>query len=278
MKDLGGKTAFITGAGAGIGLGMARAFASAGMILIIADIESEPLETTRAALAADGTDVRAFQLDVSDLAAFRDVADRAISSSGNIHLLCNNAGVTGPITKLEATTDENWDWIVGVNLMGVVNGLQAFLPHMLAHGEACHIVNTASIAGVRRYPGLFPMGTYVTTKFAVVGLTEALATDLAGTSIGVSALCPDMVDTNLFDAGRNRPAQFGGAYQGPKIPDIDAVQAAGLTPDTVGARVVAAIQNDEFYIFTHPENRAQAEARFAQIRDGFDNLDAWLAG
>lgn len=277
MKDLFGKTALITGGASGIGLGMAKAFADAGMRVALADIEPEPLMAAKMEIESLGTKTFAYVLDVSDRSACREVAAQVTTEIGAVHLLCANAGVSGPQKWVHEAADEDWDWTLGVNLHGVINCMQAFAPAMIAHGEGGHIVNTASIAGTRSYPGLFPMALYATSKYAVVGLSQAMAKDLASHGIGVSALCPDMVDTNLAAAGRNRPDRLGGAFEPDMDPEFGRTLANGLDPDTLGRRVVHAVENGEFYVFAHPHNRAQVEARHAELMEAFDRLDSWLA-
>ena len=182
MKDVAGKVAFVTGAASGMGLTMARSFAAAGMKVVLADIEEEALERARASFGPTNADVIAIRVDVTDREAMAAAADRTEEAFGKVHVLCNNAGVavSGSIADMAYT---DWDWVVGVNLDGVVNGVQTFLPRILAHGEGGHIVNTASLAGLLPFARL---GVYNTTKFAVVGMSEALRADLAERNVGVS--------------------------------------------------------------------------------------------
>ena len=201
MNDLRGKTAVVTGGASGIGLGIAGALTGAGMRVAIADVEDTALERARASLAGSAGDVLAVRVDVTDREALAAAADRVEEAFGTVHVLCNNAGVLvgGSIDEMAYA---DWDWVLGVNVRGVINGLQTFLPRIAAHGEGGHIVNTASLAGMSTARG---MSVYTASKFAVVGLTEALRADLADSGIGVSVLCPGVVDTNIFESGRNRP-------------------------------------------------------------------------
>ena len=148
---------------------------------------------------------------------------------------------------------------------------------MLVHGEEAHIINTSSIAGVRRYPGLHPMALYATTKFAVVDLSKTIATEMEDTQIGVSVLCPDKTQSNLFTVGRNRPQSYGGAYKNISYTAISTLLEEGLMIERLGARIIDAVKADEFYIFSHPKNRAQVEVCHDRIIDGFENLDRWLS-
>jgi NAD(P)-dependent dehydrogenase (short-subunit alcohol dehydrogenase family) len=257
MKAFTGKTAFVTGAANGIGRGIAAALASAGAKIAIADIDADALDKTRAAFEAEGATVLATPLDVSERAAVEDAADKIEAAFGPVHVLVNNAGITlGPIPVTDID-EEMWDWIFGVNLFGVVNGVSTFVPRMLATGQEGHVVNTASIGGLQVNAEL-QNGSYSMTKYAVVALSEALQLQLAGSSIGVSVLCPALVRTTLQESAGRRPERFGGPYDkvvpGHEL-DMATMQPTELQPDEVGDRVLAAIRDDDFYIFTHPETR-----------------------
>jgi len=188
MKDVAGKTAFVTGGASGIGLGMAKVFARAGMNVVAADIREDHLDKARGEIDESGLSdqVRFLQLDVTDRAAFAAVADEAESLFGKLHVLCNNAGI-GILRPITQASEADWDWAIDVNLNSVFNGVKAVLPKIRAHGEGGHVVNTASMAGILQYS---QAGIYVTTKFAVVGFSEALRAELAPERIGVSAFCP----------------------------------------------------------------------------------------
>jgi NAD(P)-dependent dehydrogenase (short-subunit alcohol dehydrogenase family) len=277
MKDFRDKTAFITGAGNGIGLGIAGALARAGANVALADIDSDALARARLHLEALGGRVFSITLDVSDRDAVEVAADKVTAEFGNVHVLVNNAGITlGPIpvTDIQA---QQWEWIFGVNVFGVVHGVSAFVPHMMAHGEEAHVVNTASIGGLQVNAEL-QNGSYSMTKYAVVALSEALQLQLANTRVGVSVLCPALVRSTLQESASRRPARFGGPYDrvepGREL-EMGDIQPAQLEPHAVGERVLAAIVNDEFFIFTHPETRPWIEARHARVMSGFDALDAY---
>jgi NAD(P)-dependent dehydrogenase (short-subunit alcohol dehydrogenase family) len=275
MDQFKGKTAFVTGGASGIGLALCRAFGRRGMNVVIADVETaacaEAVETLR------GEGIRAIgpECDVSDRDSLVQAAARAFSEFGQVHILCNNAGVSraGP---LEQVAPSDWDWVIGVNLKGLIHGLQVFLPHMKAHGEDGHIVNTASMNGVA---GAALAGPYCATKFATVGISEVLAAELAGSPIGVSVLCPSWVKTRMLDNGRNRPAQFGG----PIALSLDGgnaernrryaqALASGLDPAVVAQLVLDGIEARRLYIFTHADRRNDIERRFDAMMHGFDAM------
>ena len=217
-------------------------------------------------------------LDVSERAALEDVADKIEAAFGPVQVLVNNAGITlGPIPVTDIG-EKMWDWIFGVNLFGVVNGVSTFVPRMLAAGREGHVVNTASIGGLQVNAEL-QNGSYSMTKYAVVALSEALQLQLADSAIGVSVLCPALVRTTLQESAGRRPERFGGPYEkvvpGHEL-DMPTMQPTELRPDEVGDRVLAAIRDDDFYIFTHPETRAWLEARHAKLMEGYDALDRYL--
>jgi NAD(P)-dependent dehydrogenase (short-subunit alcohol dehydrogenase family) len=200
---------------------------------------------------------------VSDPGSLAAAAERVLARFGRIDVLCNNAGVlvNGPLVESSA---RDWEWLVGVNLLGVAHGVRTFVPHIRAGGEGGHVVNTASIAGLSALPGL---GVYTATKHAVVALSEVLREELAPEGIGVSVLCPGGVRTRIHEAARNRPAALGG-------PDAtrprDPVADAGMDPDAVGRRVLRAIRANELYVLTHPEFRAPFAARAEAILAAYD--------
>ncbi len=269
MRDLAGKCAVITGGAEGIGLGMATAFAEAGMRLALLDIDGAALEKARAKLAPHGVQVDLFTIDVAERAAMADTAAAVKAACGAVHILCNNAGVGGAGGPLHALPDSEWDWVIGVNLQGVINSLQSFLPLLLDHDQGSHVVNTASMSGLLAAPNL-GIGAYTTSKFAVVGLSEALEHDLASTGVGVSVLCPGFVRTRILEGGRNRPARHGGAFAPPPGNPMAALIAEGLDPLHIGRRVRHAVLNDEFYILTHPEWRRYVIDRHDRVMRAFD--------
>ena len=278
MQDLAGKTAFITGGASGLGLAMAHSFCAAGMRVAIADIEQAALEKAEAELRPSNAEVLALQLDVTDRAAMAQAADRTEQAFGKVHVVCNNAGVAVAGT-VDQMAYSDWDWVGGVNLQGVVNGVQTFLERIKSHGEGGHFVNTASVAGLLPFPGL---SVYNTTKYAVLGLSEAMRTDLAAQGIGVSVLCPGVVNTNILDSDRNRPAALQ-SQAGPatisladQLPDdeqsarIQSLLANALEPSVVGDMVLYAIQKDEPYIFTHPQFAEMVVARHQEMLGAFE--------
>lgn len=269
MQDFQGKGAVVTGAVSGIGLGMARALADSGMNLLLLDIEQEPLDRARDEVAATGVRVETLVTDVSDRVAMYEAAAQAGERIGDVHVLCNNAGVGYAGVTLDEVPDGDWDWVLGVNVMGVINGLQAFLPRIKAHGQGGHVVNTASIGGLRVMPG-WGHGVYSTTKFAVVGMSEALADDLSSHGIGVSVLCPAGVSTAIYDGGRNRPARYGGPFKrDPDHPLVERLKQA--TPALeIGRWVVRAIRDNQFYILPHAETRELVDQRHTRMIEAYE--------
>jgi NAD(P)-dependent dehydrogenase (short-subunit alcohol dehydrogenase family) len=275
MRELAGKTAFVTGGAAGIGLALGRAFAQAGMKVMLADIEADALRTAVESLRKISPDISGTICDVADAGSVERAAQAAFGAFGNVHVVCNNAGVAagGGIDHISL---DNWRWVIDVNLMGVLHGIKSFLPHIRAHGEGGHIVNTASMAGMQGGLGFSP---YAASKFAVVSMSEGLSLQLKPHGIGVSVLCPSYVRTRIGESGRNRPARYGQSQPlDPASPAAAMVAEiarnidAGLEPDAVAARVLAAIRDDELYIFTHPGMRAEVEARFAAILAAMDGV------
>jgi NAD(P)-dependent dehydrogenase (short-subunit alcohol dehydrogenase family) len=265
VHEVEGRTAFVTGGASGIGLGMATAFAGAGMNVVIADLRPDHIETALDTLA--GNPIHAIELDVTDRDAFTRAADEAESVFGHVHVLCNNAGmgILGPVT--DARYDD-WDWGLGVLVGGVVNGIQTVLPRMRAHGEGGHVVNTSSMAGVLPIPGA---AIYITAKAAVIGLSEALRSELAGEGIGVSAFCPGPVQTNIREGGRIRPERYADSGYTDLERDLEERPNSPLWMDPIecGERVLAGIRNDDLYIFTHREFREGAEERFQAMVASF---------
>ena len=269
MRELAGKTAFVTGGASGIGLALGRAFAEAGMKVMLADIETDALEIAVKSLHNAGPKVRGIVCDVTDPASVARAAEASFDAFGNVHVVCNNAGVAAA-GGVESISLDNWRWVLDVNLMGVLYGVHAFLPHMRAHGEGGHIVNTASMAGMLGGLGFSP---YIASKFAVVGMSEGMAIQLKPLGIGVSVLCPGFVRTGISDSGRNRQERYGVSH----VPDpstaagamtamIAGMVQAGIDPAQVAAKVLNAIREDELYVFTHPELGSEVDARFAAIR------------
>jgi NAD(P)-dependent dehydrogenase (short-subunit alcohol dehydrogenase family) len=265
MRDLEGKVAFITGGGSGVGLGMAKAFVATGMRVAIADIRADHLEEARAEL---DDAVRTIQLDVTDREAFARAADETERELGHVHVLCNNAGIN-LFNDIADATYQDWDWVLGVNLGGVVNGVVTFVPRMKAHGERGHVVNTASMAAFVAGPGA---GIYTTAKFAVHGLSDALRWSLIPHGIGVSMVCPGLVKSKIYESDLIRPPELS-----TDVTPADAefmrilpgLHEAGMDPDEIGEKVVRAIRENRFYVFTHPDHREELRGIFDEIIDSF---------
>ncbi len=275
MQQIEGRVAFITGGASGIGLGMAKAFTKAGMKAVIADLRQDHLDQARTWFDETGgnAQVHFIRLDVTDRDAYAAAADEAEAVFGKVHVLCNNAGI-GISASVSDASYKDWDWGVEVNLTGVFNGVHVMLPRIRAHGEGGHIVNTASMGGILQYSR---SGVYVTTKFAVVGLSEALRFELEGEPIGVSAFCPGGVRTNIRDWEKTRPERYtdpkadAGAPGGPPPAwrmDEEVMKTLGemsWEPEEVGEMVLEGIRTDALYIFTSPEFRPGIEERFHAI-------------
>jgi NAD(P)-dependent dehydrogenase (short-subunit alcohol dehydrogenase family) len=277
MRELKGKTAFVTGGASGIGLAMAKAFAEAGMNVMLADVEQGALDQARKDLGQYGNHVLGVACDVADPDSVERAAQATFSAFGKVHVLCNNAGVAAA-GGIDLISVDNWRWVVDVNLMGVVYGVRSFLPHIRSHGEGGHIVNTASMAGMVNNMGFSP---YAATKFAVVAMSEGLRMRLQPLGIGVSVLCPDFVRTRIGESGRNRPDRYGpvqpldpASPTAAMVAEIARQIAAGIDPANVAARVLNAIREDELYIFTHPNMRAGVDERFAAIQAAMDQATA----
>ena len=257
MQDFQGKTAFITGGSTGIGFGMATVFARAGMNVAITDIRDEELSRAEGELRAITDNVLTLNVNSAETSAVEEAAADVATRFGPLHVLCNNAGIPGGAKILE-TPNERWRNVHEVNFWGPLNGIKTFLPAMLEHGEDAHIVNTSSFSGVHGHGN---QSCYGTSKFAVVGLSEFLRNDLAGTNVGVSVLCPHVVDTPIIAGLKSRVND-----DLRKIIDDMAVN-----PETVGEQVMDAMRSGEFYIFcdgTH--TREMLEARCADLLGAMD--------
>ena len=270
MRELSGKAAFVTGGASGIGLAISRTLAQTGMKIMIADFEEAALAGAVKTLKSIGPDVRGVKCDVTDPNSVNHAAKISCEAFGKVHLLCNNAGVlaTGGIDSISL---EEWRWVLDVNVMGVLHGIHAFLPHMRAHSEGGHIVNMASMAGMQSGLGFSP---YSASKFAVVNMSEGLAMELKPLGIGVSVVCPGFVRTKIMEGERNRPIRYGSARsqssKNVSFARLSQLVQSGIDPSDVASRVLDAIQNDKLYVFTHPERRPEVETRFAAILAAFD--------
>ncbi len=265
LQELRGKVAVVTGGAAGIGKGIAEQLLAEGMHVVIADVEEGALAATADELGAVG-----IPTDVGDPASVQALADATLERFGAVHVVCNNAGV-GPFAPIASLTHDDWQWILGVNLGGVVNGVTTFLPILERNGDGGHIVNTASMAGLAPVPRL---GAYCVTKYGVVALTETLALELdqAGSSVGVTVLCPGPVRTNIKHSSRNRPATLApGGLQDHDLEQDPTRQAdRWLEPREVGAIVVDAIKRGDLYAITHPEFFTRVEQRHARLTQAFE--------
>lgn len=272
MKDLAGRTAFVSGAGSGIGLGIARQLARAGAKVALGDIRPEAVRAARQEIETFGGRAIDLVVDVSERASMEAAADQVERAFGALHIVCNNAGVAMHGVPIEAIPPADWDWVIGVNIYGVIHGVQVFLPRIRGHNEGGHIVNTASIGGLQVNPN-WHTGAYSMTKYAVVALSEALEQELQGSGIGISVLCPAAVATGIHLSGRARPERLGGPFVRPENHFMGELIQDGLSPDRVGARVVQAIRDEEFFIFTHAEPRRWIEARHRRIMAAFDRVE-----
>lgn len=270
MKDVKGKVAFVTGGASGIGLGMVQSFTAAGMKVAVADIEQAALDRVKEAFKSSGAEMIYLQVDVTDRDALEQAARHTEEAFGKVHVVCNNAGVAvaGRVDKMDY---RDWDWVMGVNVGGVINGVNTFVNRIKAHGEGGHFVNTASMAGQMPIPG---GSIYTTSKYAVVGLSEVMRTDLARFDIGVSVLCPGGVITNVSDSGRNRPTSLQlekdtSRLGMGKIAIGESVLQDMLEASVIGDMVLAAVLANDTYIFSHPDLKSVVDVRTRAINESF---------
>ena len=276
MRDLAGKVAVVTGAASGIGLAVSRRLSALGMRLVLADIEEPALEKAATDLGATG-EVLAVRTDVSEWDQVAGLRDRTLERFGAVHLVHNNAGVAsgGPLWE---SSESDWNWVLGVNLMGVVHGIRAFVPLLVEQAEG-HVVNTASLAGLLTTPF---MGIYNATKHAVVAISETLAKELrmVGSPVGVSVLCPGFVQTAIHEAERNRPEWAPPPTATAEVEGfreiVRQLVEGGIAAVDVADRVVDAVQTDTFYIITHPESFPAVETRMQDILQGRPPSDTML--
>lgn len=273
MRDFKGKTAIVTGAASGIGLGIAKALAHAGANIVLADLRPEPLEAARKTIASIGVRAIGVTIDVSDADSVAAAGKAALEAFGALHIAVNNAGVAMHATPLEKVSLEEWDWVIGVNIKGVINGIRTFVPMIRSHGQGGHVVNTGSVSSLFVREGR-NQGAYAMTKYAVLALSEALEQELKGSGIGVSVVCPGGVNTAIFESAATRPERFGGTYRRPEQEALKSAFATGmLAPEVVGRRVLQAIQDDEFYVLTHTTEREIIGERLDRIKAAFDRAD-----
>jgi len=280
LADVRGKVAFITGGSSGIGLGLGRVFSAAGMKVVFTYMRESHRDAALASYPAGNPGLHAIKLDTADRDGMVRAADEAQEVFGNVHLLANNAGV-GITSQSSNATWNDWDWAMNVNVNGVFNGVRTFLPRMLAHGEGGHIVTTSSSAGL--VAGM--LGVYVTTKYAVMGLMESLRVELEGRNIGVSAFCPGLVKTDIFNTERNRPPELanpGGSHHhaGPPpgingAPPVD-LMAAAMDPIYAAEQVLAGIRRNDLFILTHQEFQAATRERGEALMASFPTEPAPL--
>jgi NAD(P)-dependent dehydrogenase (short-subunit alcohol dehydrogenase family) len=272
VQDFAGKVAVVTGAASGIGLGLSRTFMRAGMAVAMCDVRADKLKAAleqQVKPLGQGRAI-AIETDVSKQGSVEKAADEIEREFGKIHVVCNNAGVVLRGLPMAEISDEAWNWLLGVNLYGVIHGIQAFVPRIKKHGEGGHIVNTASMAGLQ--VGNRGTGAYAASKFAVVALSEALARDLDGTGIGVSVLTPAAVNTEIYTSSASHRASIKDANPYAETPDEI---AAGLHPDEVGRRVMDGIRGGQFFLITHPGSRPWLEQRHKRIMDAYDFAERW---
>lgn len=272
MNQFENKTAIITGGAEGIGQSIAQALGKQGMNLVLADIDEQNVAKAARELEESGVPTLGVALDVGNENQWIEVAEHATSRFGKIHMLVNNAGVGGGTGPLETQKTNDWDWAVNVNLMGVVYGAKTMVPLIKQHGEQGWIVNVASMAGMGGVPY---GGAYTATKTAVVGLSESWAGELQNAKIKVAVLCPAFVQTRIHESQRNRQARFSSGSQASGAADMLTQRAAeavknGIEVSIVGERVVEALNQGEFYIFTHPNYRPVTQKRAQLIEEAFE--------
>ena len=275
MKEFSGKVAVVTGAASGIGRAIADRCARENMKVVLADVEKEPLFRTKDAMQRAGATVRAVLTDVSKAGDVEALADEALNTFGEVNLLFNNAGVVGALTSIWESPIADWEWVLGVNLWGVIHGIRVFVPLMVDQGSECHIVNTSSLSGVTSGPGL---GVYKVSKHGVVTLSETLYNELnrKGAKIGVSVLCPYWVSTNIVDSDRNRPSPLQADSAGhterkrekKSHQEIRHAVETGMPPGEIAEKVFDAIREEKFYIFTHPESAPLIRLRMEDMLEG----------
>ena len=279
MNEFAGKTAVISGGAEGIGFGIARVLGQHGMNIVLGDIDAQQLQQAEQTLIAEGVDVLAVTMDVTDIGQWQSLAEQALQRFGKIHMLVNNAGVAGTPGEVDVMNPKGWQWVLDVNLMGVVFGTQTMVPLMKQHDEGGWLVNVASMAGM----GGIPFGgPYTATKMAVVGMSESWSAELQPHNIQVSVLCPGFVKTRIHLSHRNKHAHYESdesaqqqSAAGVAISDhMQEVIDAGLDPEVVGNRVVEALLAQELYIFTHPNYRSWVQKRFAEIDAAFERAES----
>ena len=270
--DISGRTAIVTGAASGIGLGIATALAEAGANVVMADIQKDVVEQAAHGLSGTNKRVMPVRMDVTQEQSVLDALAEAERNFGKLHIACNNAGVPMHGTKLVDVPPGDWEFVIGVNMWGIIHGIRHFVPAILKHGEEGHVVNTASVAGFQNRRGT-DQAPYSMSKFAALSLTEALEHELEGTKVGVSVLCPGPINTNIARGARNRPDHLGG----PQVPASDErvlaerLATTGLDPKQVGERVVDAIRTRTFYAFVGAVPADVIKARHRRIEEALNS-------
>jgi NAD(P)-dependent dehydrogenase (short-subunit alcohol dehydrogenase family) len=264
MIDISGKVAFITGGGSGVGLGQAKVFANAGCPVVIADIRQDHLDDAMEYFHGTGARVHPILLDITDRAAYARAADETERTFGVVQLLFNTAGVSifGP---LEKSTYNDYDWQMGVNFGGVVNGIQTFIPRMIEYGQGGHVVTTASLGA---FLAAGPAGIYTASKFAVRGLSEALRSEVEKYNIGVTILCPANVNTNIAESVRTRPPKYsdsGYIFDDEVLDSLRRIYSAGKCPVELAEEVLKAVRENRKYCIPYPEARQALESHFADV-------------
>jgi NAD(P)-dependent dehydrogenase (short-subunit alcohol dehydrogenase family) len=270
MKIFKGRTAVVTGGASGIGRAMADRFAQEGVKIVLADIEQSALDRAVSEMQAAGAKVIGVKTDVSDYAQVEALAQRTLEAFGAVHIVCNNAGVSCEAAPSWEMTDQDWRWVINVNLWGVIHGIRAFVPIMIRQDDEGHVINTASLAGLVAMPTVAP---YHATKFAVVATSESLYQEFLARKLKLraSVLCPAWVKTNILDSERNRPTDLRNENGKPgstlKAQMRDLIQAEGLDPAFVADKVFEAVRDEQLYILTHPQFNDTVRRRMENILD-----------
>jgi NAD(P)-dependent dehydrogenase (short-subunit alcohol dehydrogenase family) len=275
MQDISGKTAIVTGAASGIGLAIATALAEAGANVVLADIQKDAVEAAAHGLSGTNKRVMPVLVDVTLEQSVIDALAEAERAFGKLHIACNNAGVPMHGTRLVDVPPGDWEFVIGVNIWGIIHGIRHFVPAILKHGEEGHVVNTASVAGFQNRHGT-NQGPYSMSKYAALSLSEALEHELEGSSVGVSVLCPGPIATNIAQGARNRPGHLGGPQMQTSDETVLAERLArtGLDPRRVGERVVDAIRTKTFYAFVGAVPADVIKSRHRRIEDALNS--AWV--
>lgn len=279
MSKFKGKTAIISGGAEGIGLSVAKALGEQGMNIVLTDINQQNLENAAKELEESGVPVLTARLDVADEEQWKHIAEKASERFGRLHMVVNNAGVGGDSVSVENQEKKGWQWTLDVNLMGVVYGAKTIVPFIKSHDEGGWIVNVASMAGMG---GFLHGGAYNATKAAVVALSESWYEELSSQNINVSVLCPAFVKTRIYDSERNRPEQYKSEISSSEsnnsfLKKTKKMIENGIEVSIVGKRVVEALNNGEFYIFTHPGYRSEIQERFKAIDEAFKDSEKSIA-